>query len=110
MDSECIGKWVAVGYSYAMYPAVAGGMDIHHVFGILESADDAALLILQPNGERAYVPVATVREFRVIEPAEMGPGGAMVRPAHAPAADSSIRPVESEANELVRPADGQSDP
>ena len=101
MDSEWIGKWVAVRYSYTHSFGFAGTMDSQYAYGILDSMDEASLLVRQPGGETVYIPRSAVRAFELIEPPELGPAGTMLR-----ASDLGL-PVEelSESPEPTKDSD-----
>ena len=79
MDSDFVGKWVAITYSFTGVSASGYGM--FSAFGILDSADDGALLIRQADGETLFLPLETVRGMNLIEPPELGPQGTLMVPA-----------------------------
>ena len=108
---ERIGKWVAVSYSYSVAGLFSSGGGIHAAFGILESEDDAAILVRQANGETLYLPIETIRTIQVIAPPEPIPGGTLLRPAGDSASESMlVRPAESAGPEtLLRQTDAPSD-
>src|SRR2546427_6665121 len=93
---EIVGKWVAVAYSYTVTGIFTAGAGMHFAYGVLESADDAALLVRQADGETLYIPTANARGVRMIEPPEMGPGGTLLRPSNSESLEEAlVRPAQS---------------
>ena len=97
---ERIGKSVAVSYSYSVAtPFSTGGID---AVGILESEDDAAIVVRQANGEALYIPIETITSIQMIAQPERIPGGTLLRPAADSVPESVlVRPAESTGPETL---------
>src|SRR5437870_3140488 len=93
---EYIDKWVSVVYGDPMSGMSAGA---NYTYGVLVTADEAAVLVRQPDGEILFIPMSSVRRVGLIEPPELGPGGTLLRPSTVPV----------EPGMLMRPAGAGSD-
>jgi hypothetical protein len=86
---EAIGHWVQVVLGAdTLY---TGGRQVE--FGVLRDADEGFLYVERADGETVCLPQPAVRDVRIIEAPELGPGGTLLRPAERPDAELLLRPA-----------------